>query len=103
MGTQLAFPKGAQSPNFRPLSAVAKRSGWTKMPHGMETGLGPGDFVFDLTTPRKKGTPIPTHVYCGHGRPSQLLLSYCLYKSTAVAEMGDRGHNRHGPKRGEWG
>ena len=24
-----------------------------------------------------------------------------LYKSSAVAEMGDRGHNRHGPKR--WG
>ena len=25
---------------------------------------------------------------------------YCYYKSSAVAEMGDRGHNRHGPKRG---
>jgi len=24
------------------------------------------------------------------------------YKSSAVAEMGDRGHNRHGPKRGGW-
>ena len=23
-----------------------------------------------------------------------------LYKSSAVAEMGNRGHNRHGPKRG---
>jgi len=23
-----------------------------------------------------------------------------LYNSSAVAEMGDRGHNRHGPKRG---
>jgi len=23
-----------------------------------------------------------------------------LNKSSAVAEMGDRGHNRHGPKRG---
>jgi len=22
------------------------------------------------------------------------------YNSSAVAEMGDRGHNRHGPKRG---
>jgi len=26
-------------------------------------------------------------------------LSDHLYKSSAVAEMGDRGHNRHGPKR----
>jgi len=30
---------------------------------------------------------------------------YCLdlkhyYESSAVAEMGDRGHNRHGPKKG---
>jgi len=24
----------------------------------------------------------------------------CSHKSSAVAEMGDRGHNRHGPKRG---
>ena len=24
----------------------------------------------------------------------------CETKSSAVAEMGDRGHNRHGPKRG---
>ena len=24
-------------------------------------------------------------------------------KSSAVAEMGDRGHNRHGPKRGAGG
>jgi len=23
-----------------------------------------------------------------------------MNKSSAVAEMGDRGHNRHGPKRG---
>ena len=31
---------------------------WTKMPLGMEVGLGPGDFVFDgdPATPRKKGT-----------------------------------------------
>jgi len=40
-------------------------------------------FVFDgdPATPRKKGTPTPTqflaHVYCGHGRRSQLLLSSC--------------------------
>ena len=27
-------------------------------------------------------------------------LGDCLYKSSAVAEMGDRGHNRHAPQRG---
>jgi len=26
-----------------------------------------------------------------------------VYKSSAVAEMGDRGHNIHGPKRGRGG
>jgi len=30
----------------------------------------------------------------------KLVLSDRLYKSSAVAEMGDRDHNRHGPKRG---
>jgi len=48
----------------------------------MEVGLGPGDIMLDGDpAPRKKGTVAPTklsaHVYCGHGRPSQLLLSSC--------------------------
>jgi len=53
------------------------------MPLGMKVGLGSGDFVFDRdpATARKKGTAIRTeflaHVYCGHGSPSQLLLSSC--------------------------
>jgi len=29
-----------------------------------------------------------------------IVLDDRLYKSSAVAEMGDRGHKRHGPKRG---
>jgi len=55
----------------------------SKVPLGMEVGLGAGNFVFDgdPAIPRKNGTPTPTqflaHVYCGHGRPSQLLLSSC--------------------------
>jgi len=92
-------PKGAQSPNFRPISIVAKRldvSGylclgdivldgvpappplkghspqfsvhvrcgqtarWTKMPLGMEVGLGPGVFVLD-------GDPAPPRK--GHSSP----------------------------------
>jgi len=32
-----------------------------------------------------------------------LFLGDRLYKSSAVAKMGDRGNNRHGPKRGGWG
>jgi len=51
-GAQLPSPKGAQPPNYRPMFVVA---GWTKMPIGMEVGLGPGDFVFDgdPATPEK--------------------------------------------------
>jgi len=30
----------------------------------------------------------------------KIFLILYLNKSSAVAEMGDRGHNRHGPKRG---
>ena len=33
--------------------------------------------------------------------PGIFLSKICCNKSSAVAEMGDRGHNRHGPKR--WG
>ena len=34
---------------------------------------------------------------------TQLPYLFCIsYNSSAVAEMGDRGHNRHGPKRGGW-
>jgi len=43
-------------------------AGWTKMPLGMEVGLGPSDFVFDGDPPQKKGHTPPqflAHVYCG--------------------------------------
>ena len=53
------------------------------MPLGMEVGLGPGDFVLD-------GDPASP--------PQYDTIQY--YKSSAVAEMGDRGHGRHGPKGG---
>ena len=43
---------------------------WIKMPLGMEVGLGPGDFVFDVdpANPRKKAHPphpFLAHVSCG--------------------------------------
>ena len=52
---------------------------------GTEVNLGPGDVVLDGDrAPPLRGTAAPlfsTHVYCGHGRPSQLLLSSCLVLS----------------------
>jgi len=42
--------------------------------------------------------------YKREAKYTQLILHFCMAthcnKSSAVAEMGDRGHNRHGPKRG---
>jgi len=52
-----------------------------KMPLGAEVDLGPGHIVlYGDTAPRERGTAASlysAHVYCGHGRPSQLLLSSC--------------------------
>jgi len=46
------------------------------MAFGTKVGLWPGNIVLDAdpgTAPRL----LSAHVYCGHGRPSQLLLSSC--------------------------
>jgi len=57
-------PATATAPNFRPMSAVAKRLYVYGLPLGMEVGFGPGDFVIDgdPDRPRKKGHthPLPT-------------------------------------------
>jgi len=79
-GNQLPL-KGAQRPNFRPMSLVAKwLSGsdatWYEgrprpMPYCVRRGP---------SSPAPIGAqqpPITVHLYCGHGRPSQLLLSSC--------------------------
>ena len=53
-----------------------------KMPLGTEVDLGPGHIVLDgVPALRESGAAAPprfsAHVYYGHGRPSQLLLSSC--------------------------
>jgi len=57
-------------------------AGWTKTLLGTEVDLGAGHIVLDgVPALRERGTAAsPTfsaHVYCGHGGPSQLLLSSC--------------------------
>jgi len=55
-------------------------AGWMKTPLGTEVDLGPSHIVLDGVPAPAKGTTTPLlsdHVYCGHGRPSQLLLSSC--------------------------
>jgi len=52
-----------------------------KTPLGTEVDLGLGHIVLDgVPAPRERVTAAPffsANVYCGHGRPSQLLLSSC--------------------------
>ena len=55
-------------------------AGWMKTPLGTEVDLGPGHIVLDgVPAPAKEAQhpPFSAHIYCGHGRPSQLLLSSC--------------------------
>ena len=80
----------------------AQKVGLMKMPLGTEVDLGPCDIVLDGDPAApKKGSqhPLPNFGPCllwPNGRPSQLLLSTCFYNSSALTEMGDRGHSSVG-------
>ena len=78
------------------------------MPLGTEVDLGPGHIVLDeVPALRERGTATPpifsAHVYCGYGRPSQLLLSCCLVNCREVlfpglkAQIQDSFESRFGP------
>jgi len=75
--------KGTQ-PQFSVQGYCGQTAGWMKTPLGTEADLGPGNIVLDGDpAPPVKGvqprSPLfSAHVYCGHGRPSQLLLSSCI-------------------------
>jgi len=75
-----APPKRARPPSFWPMSC-GQMAGWIKMPLGTKVGLSPCHIVLDGDLVPQRGTAAPSlfsaHVYCFHGRPSQLLLSSC--------------------------
>jgi len=82
MGTQLPPEKGHTHPTqFLAHVYRGQMAGWMKMPLGTEVDLGPRHIVLDgIPVLRERGTAaslFSAHVYCGHGRPSQLLLSSC--------------------------
>jgi len=108
MGRSSPPPKGAQ-PRFRRMSIVIKTAGWMKTPLGTEVDLGPCHIVLDgvPALPRERGTAAHPlfldHVYCGHGRPSQILLSSCnlphlhlapLLRATPVEFCRDLWHQK---------
>jgi len=61
-------PKGAQPLQFSAIVRCGQTAGLTKMPLGMDVGLGPGDCVRWGSTqlPQKKGhnPQFSAHVYC---------------------------------------
>jgi len=72
--------KRGQSPQFLAHLCCGQTAAWIKMPLGTEVGLGLRNIVLDVdaASSREKGIAAPPpFVYCGHGRPSQLLLSSC--------------------------
>jgi len=97
----LLSPKRTQQPpTFRPMSTVAKRSHTSPTAEHLlqvlsSTAVGEmGDRLATIDIGRKEeGCCAP---FGGGAAGSGPIY---LYKSSAVAEMGDRGHNRHGPKR----
>jgi len=81
MWTQLPPEKRAHPPTqFFAHVYCGQMSRWIKTPLGTEVDHGPGHFVLDGFPGIERGTAAPlfsAHAYCGHGRPSQLLLSSC--------------------------
>jgi len=66
------------------LHYCGQTAGWMKTPLGTEVDIGTGHFVLDgFPALHEWGTAPPplfeAHVCCGHGCPSQLLLSSCSY------------------------
>jgi len=83
MGTQLPTEKRTPTPTqFLAHVYCGQTAGWVKTPLGTEVDLGPGHIVLnEVQALHEKGIVAPlfsAHVYCGHGRPSQLLLSSCF-------------------------
>jgi len=80
-------PKLGTAPQFLAYVYCGQVAGWIKMPLGMKVGLGPCHSVLDWDpAPHGKGHNSPlfsTHFCCGHGRPPQLLLSFCFLSAVS--------------------
>jgi len=77
-------PERGTAPQFSAHIYCGQAAGRMKTPLGTEVNLGPGHSVFDgdpAAAPAKgaqHADPLfSAYVYCGHGRPSQLLRSSC--------------------------
>ena len=74
-------------PQFSDHVYCCQTARWMRTPLGTEVDFSPGHIVLDgVLVFCERGTAAPplfsAHVYCGHGRPSQLLLSSCQHRIT---------------------
>ena len=80
-GDPASPPLKVHSPHFLSNVRCGQTTGWMKTPLGTEVDLGSGHIVLDgVQALHERDTAAPVfsaHVYCGNGRPSQLLLSSC--------------------------
>jgi len=80
-GPSSPSPTRRRSPQFSTHAYCGQTAGWMKIPLGTEVDLSPGHIVLNWVpapSPQKGHSNSPlfsAHMYCGHGRPSQLLLS----------------------------
>jgi len=99
MGTPLSPERGSAAQFSAHVYCAKRLDGWMKTPLGTEVDLGPGQIVLDgdPAPPHQKGhssPPFLAHVYCGHGRPSQLLLSSCFSIEETPGVLTDQQKNR---------
>jgi len=79
-GDPASPPLKGHNPPFLCNVHCGQTTGWMKMPLGTEADLAPGH-IDGVPALHERGTAAPifsAHVYCGHGRPSQLLLISCI-------------------------
>jgi len=73
------FDKDPTTTQFLAYVYCGQTAGWMKTSLGTEVDLGTGHIVLDVAQLCGKGAQqtfiFSAYVYCGHGRPSQLLLS----------------------------
>jgi len=93
-GDPAPLPKKGRSPQFPAQVYCGQTAGRMKTPLVTEIDVGPGHIVLNGDPAlRERGTAasplFSTHVYCGHSRPSQLLLSSSYLRHIHVRPLSN--------------
>jgi len=76
-GDPAPAPLKGHGPEFSDHVRCGQTDWMEKTPLGTEVDLGPGHIVLDGDPAPPRAFLFSAHVYGDHGRPSQLLLSFC--------------------------